>query len=186
MSGGTVDLQRCQVERADGTVALTPREVALLRFLAARPDQAIERAELLREVWDNATSVRSRATDNAFVRLRAKVEAQPDAPRNLLSVRGAGYRFVPEGRHAAVLPLASVAPQLVGRDAVLDIVREVLLTHPLATITGGPGLGKSAVAQGVASGWPYPVVRVDLAGSRTEAEVRHAAAWALGLHVLPR
>ena len=80
---------------ADGRVErLSSREVALLLYLAARPEQTVSRDELLEQVWGLETA--SRAVDTAMRRLREKVEDDPSQPRHLVTVWGVGYVFVPD------------------------------------------------------------------------------------------
>lgn len=77
-------------------VDLTPREFDLLRVLAARAGQVVSTAELVKEAW----SLTDRdALDNIkpYIHyLRKKIEADPAAPRWLLTVRGIGYRLTIE------------------------------------------------------------------------------------------
>jgi DNA-binding response OmpR family regulator len=79
-------------------VHLTHREFELLQYLAARAGRVVYRNELLRAVWgypDN--SAYTRAVDHAIARLRKKIEAEPDAPRFILTVHGDGYSLTPGG-----------------------------------------------------------------------------------------
>lgn len=73
---------------------LTPLEASLLSYLAARPDQTVDRKVLLREVWGYAEQVNSRAVDKTVHRLRQKLEPDPAEPRHLLGQRALGYRLV--------------------------------------------------------------------------------------------
>lgn len=95
VAGATVDLARGLVRRGDRTYQLSAQESAALAHLAARPGQAVARDELLREVWGYRGSVVTRAVDNTILRLRAKLEPDPSAPRHILTVHGVGYRFEP-------------------------------------------------------------------------------------------
>lgn len=75
---------------------LTPKEFDLLAFLAARPRRTFSRDELLQHVWSSSSEWQGRATVTEHVRrLRAKIEAGPDVPQRLVTVRGLGYRFEP-------------------------------------------------------------------------------------------
>jgi DNA-binding response OmpR family regulator len=47
-------------------------------------------------VWGLHEDTDTRAIDNFIVRLRRYIEDNPAEPRHLLTVRGVGYRFVPE------------------------------------------------------------------------------------------
>ena len=89
----TVHFDRFEVESPRGTVALTTREMGLLRALITREGEAVERGELLVEVWGLRADTRTRVIDSFIVRLRKYVEADPSRPRHIVSVRGHGYRF---------------------------------------------------------------------------------------------
>ena len=71
-------------------------ELELLRYLVTHPDEPLSRETLLREVWGQERPAQTRTVDTHVFRLRQKLEADPDAPRHLLTVRGVGYRFVTE------------------------------------------------------------------------------------------
>ncbi|CAL8974800.1 Transcriptional regulatory protein WalR [Cellulomonas sp. T2.31MG-18] len=73
-------------------LALTARELDLLRFLVARAGPVWSRDDLLREVWGWSFGDRSTVTVHVR-RLREKVEADPTHPVRLLTVWGAGYRW---------------------------------------------------------------------------------------------
>ncbi|HET7423882.1 MAG TPA: winged helix-turn-helix domain-containing protein, partial [Gemmatimonadales bacterium] len=82
-----------QVRRAGAPVALRPKEYDLLQALARREGRLAERGELLRDVWGYHESVLSRTLDTHIGELRRKLEADPSAPRHILTVRKAGYRL---------------------------------------------------------------------------------------------
>jgi DNA-binding response OmpR family regulator len=73
--------------------ALTPKEAALLRFLFVHEGRVLDRATLLDHVWGISCDVTTRTVDQHVVRLRQKIEDDPAAPRFLVTVHGAGYRF---------------------------------------------------------------------------------------------
>ena len=77
-------------------VPLSVLEFKLLRFLASHPHQIFNRHRLLAEVWKQGRVVNPRTVDVHMRRLREKIEKLPDKPSYLLTVRGAGYRFVPQ------------------------------------------------------------------------------------------
>lgn len=89
-----VDLQKMRVERAGQTIMLTPTEYRLLRHLVTHPDQVFSRETLLELVWGYDSGVDSQRTVDVHVRhLREKLEADPAAPRWLVTVRGTGYMY---------------------------------------------------------------------------------------------
>jgi DNA-binding response OmpR family regulator len=84
-----------------GRVALSQKEFALLRTLAAEPTRVFTKAELLRDVWGFAAHGATRTLDSHACRLRQKLSARGD--RFVVNVWGVGYRLVdgPVGEHAA-------------------------------------------------------------------------------------
>jgi two-component system phosphate regulon response regulator PhoB len=75
-------------------VELSALEFKLLYFLAAHPRQIFSRERLLDEVWGRDCSVTLRTVDVHIRRLREKIEAQPENPEYIGTVRGAGYRLM--------------------------------------------------------------------------------------------
>ena len=74
-------------------IILTPKEMQVLRMLMAYPGQVVKREQLLAEVWnDNESS--SNIVDVYIRRLRVKLEADPDKPQHIISIRGIGYKFI--------------------------------------------------------------------------------------------
>jgi DNA-binding response OmpR family regulator len=79
-------------------VDLTPKEFDLLAFLVASPRQVFSRAQLLDQVWSSSAEWQDPATVTEHVgRLRLKIEADPERPELLTTVRGVGYRYEPPG-----------------------------------------------------------------------------------------
>ncbi len=76
---------------------LTDREYELLLLLARRPGASLDKTWLFQEVWGCAPETGLKVLAVYVRRLRRKIEADPDAPRYLQTVRGHGYRLVPEG-----------------------------------------------------------------------------------------
>ncbi len=77
-------------------VELTRLEVDLVRYFAANAGRVISREELLEQVWKLRNYPNTRTVDNFIVRLRRHFEPDPAEPVHFLSVRGSGYRFLPE------------------------------------------------------------------------------------------
>jgi DNA-binding response OmpR family regulator len=90
-----VDLETRSVSRAGAPIRLTHLEFELLRFFCCNPRRVYSREELLREVWGLRQAGSARTVDNFLAQLRAKLEADPERPRHLLTVRGSGYRLEP-------------------------------------------------------------------------------------------
>src|SRR5688572_22579584 len=96
LEAGRLDLVRGLMHRDDGVHPLTAHQLALLRYLVARPGLPVSREELLRDAWGwVGRRLRTRATDYAILRIRARIEREPGNPRHLLTHPGVGYRFEP-------------------------------------------------------------------------------------------
>ncbi len=72
---------------------LTDREFALLFYLARRSEQAISTEQIFRDVWGFDADTGPGAVAITVYRLRKKIEAHPEHPRLLVTVRGYGYRL---------------------------------------------------------------------------------------------
>jgi DNA-binding response OmpR family regulator len=75
-------------------VKMTPKELKLLRYFLENPQRVISRQELLSQVWEMNGNLQTRAVDQFIARLRKFIEIDPAAPKHLLTIRDAGYRFV--------------------------------------------------------------------------------------------
>jgi DNA-binding response OmpR family regulator len=95
-AGRTLDFAAMQVRAGDKSYRLTVMECDLLRYLVKNAGQVVSRRAILQEVWGLPEGVDTRAIDNFIVRLRRYLEDRPAAPKFLQTVRGVGYRFVPQ------------------------------------------------------------------------------------------
>lgn len=91
--GCRVDLGRCQATRDGETVALTAREVGILRWLYRHRNRGVTRAELLEQVWGTVGSLKTRTVDMTIAKLRQKIERDPTTPRIIVTVTGVGYAW---------------------------------------------------------------------------------------------
>jgi len=91
-----VDLAARTVARSGEPVRLTHLEFELLSFFCRNANRVYSREQLLREVWGMRQAGQVRTVDNFLAQLRGKLEIDPELPRHLLTVRGSGYRFVPD------------------------------------------------------------------------------------------
>ncbi|MDQ1558423.1 MAG: two-component system, OmpR family, alkaline phosphatase synthesis response regulator PhoP, partial [Pyrinomonadaceae bacterium] len=93
--GKTIDFDALELRVRERVVRLTLMEADLLRHLIRHAGRAVSRKSMLGEVWNLREDTDTRAIDNFIVRLRKYIEAEPAKPRHLLTVRGVGYRFIP-------------------------------------------------------------------------------------------
>jgi DNA-binding response OmpR family regulator len=76
-------------------VVLTAHEFKLLKFFTDNLDRVLTRELLLTEVWGYYSYPTTRTVDNQILKLRQKLEPDPANPKHLLTIYGAGYKFVP-------------------------------------------------------------------------------------------
>lgn len=95
LKGGPVDLDRTRrrVYRAGQPVELTATEFRLLEYLMDHPGAVFSREQLLDAVWGPGRAVTDRAVDVYVLRLRRKLEVDPERPELIHSTRGFGYSF---------------------------------------------------------------------------------------------
>jgi DNA-binding response OmpR family regulator len=90
----SVDFLRYETLKSDEPVSLARREYGLLRFLASRTGEVIDRDELLSEVWGHDQYPTTRTIDSHIASLRVKLEEHPNNPKHIVTVHGVGYKFV--------------------------------------------------------------------------------------------
>lgn len=88
-----VDMRRRQVRLHDQPLGLTPTEFRLLAALARRAGEAVSQEDLADEVWGGPRQEAGSALRRYIWFLRQKIEADPDNPQHLITVRGFGYRL---------------------------------------------------------------------------------------------
>lgn len=150
--------------RGRQVVPLTPKALAVLRYLADRPGQLVVKEEMLRAVWGD-TLVTDASLKVAIREIRKALQDDPEHPRFIETAHRRGYRFVARVRFAgsaredaptrppvprSIVPLIEAAPILVGRVALLRNLEDCL-EHALAGrrhvvfLTGESGSGKSTL-----------------------------------------
>ena len=91
-----VDFIARTVTKAQKPLDLSPREFDLLAYFIKHPNQVLERRQILNKVWGYDYYGTARTIDNFVTKLRQKVEPDAEQPIYLRTVRGIGYKFVPE------------------------------------------------------------------------------------------
>ena len=106
-----IDSGSMQVRVRGELITTTTTEFRLLEYLARHPGRVFSRDQLLDAVWGDARFVTPRSVDVYVRRLREKIEAEPETPRFLKTLRGAGYRFdIPLVRLPVEAAAESVTP----------------------------------------------------------------------------
>jgi two-component system, OmpR family, KDP operon response regulator KdpE len=90
----SVDLVRRRVTQQGRDVKLTAKEYALLRLLAAHQGKVLTHRHILHELWGPRMEGQTHYLRVFMMRLRRKLEDEPDAPKYLQTESGIGYRLV--------------------------------------------------------------------------------------------
>jgi DNA-binding response OmpR family regulator len=90
-----VSPERRVVTKKGLEVKFTPAEYNLLTFFLHNPDRPLSRDMILNSVWGYESFPNTRTVDAHVVRLRQKLEADPNCPRHFITLHKVGYRFLP-------------------------------------------------------------------------------------------
>lgn len=88
-----IDFRKKAATKAGRALHLTAREFSLLRLLASCEGQVVSRETILNKVWEYDKYPTTRTIDTFVYNLRRKIEADPAAPRHLVTVPWLGYKF---------------------------------------------------------------------------------------------
>ncbi|MDZ7300668.1 MAG: response regulator transcription factor [candidate division KSB1 bacterium] len=93
-----VNLKRHEVCKGNERQNLTNREFLLLEYFIRHQGELLTRDRLLDEIWGYEVYPTTRTVDTHVRRLRKHIEPDPNKPRYIKTVHGAGYRFEIEGK----------------------------------------------------------------------------------------
>ena len=88
-----LDLSAHKLFRHGREVELTPKEFRLLEYFVHTAGRALTRDKILDEVWGDDLIVTQRSVDRCINTLRGKIEADPERPAFIRTIRDVGYRF---------------------------------------------------------------------------------------------
>ena len=92
-SGLTIDFDRHRVYRGEAEIRLSPKEFALLTFLATHAGRVLTHRAILKAIWGRNAVDQPEHLRVLIGQLRKKIEPDPAAPRYLLTEPWVGYRF---------------------------------------------------------------------------------------------
>lgn len=89
-----IDFSHFKIIRNKKETDLSSLEAEILQYMYSRNGGVITREELLENIWGYEKFPTTRTIDNHILKLRKKIEKNPNHPVHLLSVYGEGYRFI--------------------------------------------------------------------------------------------
>ena len=99
--GCQLDLDERRLRGADGAdIDISAAEFDLLALFARHPNRPLNRDQIMEQAHNRGWDVFDRSIDLRVMRLRRKIERNPDKPELIKTVRNVGYVFVPAGTAA--------------------------------------------------------------------------------------
>ncbi len=146
-----LDLDANQLRRGTEKVPLRPKALAVLRHLATRPGCAVSKADLMAAVWPD-THVDEASLKVCINELRRALGEDARHPVVLETVRGSGYRFLPEVAAADLVRPSRVPPCFVGRQDELAALAHALDdarrgVRRVVFVSGDAGIGKTSLVE---------------------------------------
>lgn len=89
-----IDFKRCVTLKGKRQIQLTRKELEIMKYFIEHKGEALTRERLLDEIWGYERFPTTRTVDNHILKLRQKLEDDPENPRFILTVHGIGYKFV--------------------------------------------------------------------------------------------
>jgi DNA-binding response OmpR family regulator len=86
--------QRRLLAADDSEIEITAAEFDLLALLARNPNRPLSRDQIMEQAHNRGWDVFDRSIDLRIMRLRRKIERNPDRPEVIKTVRNVGYVFV--------------------------------------------------------------------------------------------
>ena len=94
IGAAVIDPKTFQIKRGKNVEELTAKELKLLQFFHAHVGEVLSRDRLLSQVWGYNYFGTTRTLDQVVVQLRKKLGDNGEAPKQLLTVHGVGYKLV--------------------------------------------------------------------------------------------
>ncbi len=90
-----VDFKGYQIRRGKKKIGLSRKEAEMLRLFVENPGEVISRQRFLESVWGYHSYPTTRTVDMHVLKLRQKIEPDPENPRHFITIHGVGYKFFP-------------------------------------------------------------------------------------------
>ncbi len=81
---------------SDGNVEvrMSHKEFEILHYLYSNAGKTVDRDDLMSKVWGIDYDITTRTVDNFILKLRQKIETDPNNPKIILTVHGVGYKMI--------------------------------------------------------------------------------------------
>ncbi|KUG26548.1 phosphate regulon transcriptional regulatory protein phob (sphr) [hydrocarbon metagenome] len=90
----TVNFSSYNASEENNSVQMSHKEFEVLHYLWDKKNNTVSRDELLANVWGQDVYITTRTIDNFILKLRQKIEDDPNHPKIILTVHGIGYKLI--------------------------------------------------------------------------------------------
>lgn len=89
-----IDFTNYKAMIEDKEIKLSHREFEILHFLWDHKQEVVSRDDLLKNIWKYDEFPTTRTVDNFILKLRQKIEKNPNVPEIIITVHGVGYKLL--------------------------------------------------------------------------------------------
>jgi len=89
-----VNFKSYQALEGTNEIKMSYKEFGILHYLYMNAGKIIQRDDLMSDVWGIEFDISTRTVDNFILRLRQKIEVDPNNPKIILTVHGIGYKMI--------------------------------------------------------------------------------------------
>jgi DNA-binding response OmpR family regulator len=89
-----VNFKNCQALEGTNEIKMSYKEFGILHYLYMNAGKIIQRDDLMSDVWGIEYDISTRTVDNFILKLRQKIEVDPNNPKIILTVHGMGYKMI--------------------------------------------------------------------------------------------
>lgn len=90
----SIDFVNYKAWTGDTEIKLSHKEFEILHFLWDHKQEVVSREDLLKNIWEYDDFPTTRTVDNFILKLRQKLEKNPNDPENIITVHGIGYKLL--------------------------------------------------------------------------------------------
>ncbi len=127
-----LDVPKFELKKRGQSVAVQPKVLDLIVYLASHRDRVVTKDELFEQVWEG-TAVTEASLSQAISLARRAVDDTPDAQHTIRTVRGKGFRFVGAAEQSGGLPASPATSLTVPISAAAPSPRRPLVQTPLGS-----------------------------------------------------
>jgi len=89
-----VNFRNYSASEGTGEIKMSHKEFEVLHYLYKNAGKIVNREDLISNVWSIDFDITTRTVDNFILKLRQKIEADPNNPKIILTVHGMGYKMI--------------------------------------------------------------------------------------------